>query len=411
LKKRIVFFILFLSTLFSCTRNIKPTAPEKIPQIRILLGTIDQRDSLQFKGNFTLTLEEAVYELGRHNPFFYLSLSKNGFKMYNTNRLFVFSGKDIVHISPSDPLRDRFKFRNKWYKGKIILRLSQMGKFDFINVVNLETYLKSVVASEMPSQKNSYLEALKAQAICARTYALKKMNERVHQPFDVFSDINDQVYSGLSHLSKRATQAVNATRGVVLQYQDSLAEIYFHSTCGGISEDPADLWGHKNSPPYLKIRKDVLGDQFACRISPFFRWRRQFTFYQIDSLFKRRFHYSPMSASHGDTLQLSCRLQVLQRSASGRVKQLEIQYADTTVVLHNFEIRRFFSKFNRGGLPSLLFTLNVSADSVLVINGGGYGHGIGLCQWGALNMSEQGFKYYDILVNQYFPGTYLKRIY
>ncbi len=411
MKRKIIVLLLFTLALFSCTRNIKPTPRSRVPQIRVLLGNIGQRDSLLLHGKFKLQLEEAAYELGRHNPFFYLSLSRNGFKMYNSNRLFVFNAKDIVHISPADPLSDRFKFRNKWYKGKIILRLSDEGKLSLINSVDLESYLKSVVSGEMPSSKKGYLEALKAQAICARTYALNKMNARIHQPFDVYGDINDQVYAGLNRQTKLATQAVEATRGVVLQYQDTLAQIYFHSTCGGISEDPADLWGQKNSPPYLKVRKDVLGDQFACRISPSYRWQRRFSFRQIDSLFARRFNYSFLTRPVTDTLHLQCRFKVLQRTGSGRVKQLQISYADTTVTLQNFEIRSFFSKFNQGALPSLLFTLSSEDDSVLVINGGGYGHGIGLCQWGALNMSLQGFKYYDILVNQYFPGTYLKRIY
>lgn len=411
MKTKITVLLLFGLMLFSCTRNIKPTTPSKIPRIRVLLGNINQRDSLQLKGKFKLQLEEAIYELGRHNPFFYLSLSKNGFKMYNPNRLFVFNGKDVVHISPTDPLNDRFKFRNKWYKGKIILRLSDQGALSLINVIDLESYLKSVVVGEMPSGKKSYLEALKAQAICARTYALNKMDERRHRPFDVYADINDQVYSGLNRHTDLATKAVEATKGVVLEYQDTLAQIYFHSTCGGISEDPADLWGRKNSPPYLKVRKDVLGNQFTCSVSPYFRWQRRFTFRQIDSLFALRFHRSNLAAPVSDTLHLQCRFNVLQRTASGRVKQLQINYADTTVTLQNFEIRSFFSKFNQGALPSLLFALSTENDSVLVIKGGGYGHGIGLCQWGALNMSEQDFKYYDILVNQYFPGTYLKRIY
>ncbi len=397
--------------LFSCTKNIKPTAPSKIPRIRVLLGNVQKRDSLQLQGKFTLKLEEAVYELGRHNPFFYLSLSKNGFKLYNRNRLFVFGFKDVVHLSPTNPVNDRFKFRNKWYKGKIILRHSAKGFLNVINVVDLESYLKSVVVGEMPSKKKAYLEALKAQAICARTYALNKMAARRRQAFDVYADINDQVYAGLSSQTPLATQAVNATKGVVLQYGDSLAQIYFHSTCGGISEDPADLWGQSPSPPYLRVHKDVLGRQFTCAPSPYFRWQRFFTFRQIDSLFAVFFHRPPLTSAPKDTLHLQCRFKVLQRSASGRVKRLQIDYADTTVVLRNFEIRRFFSKFNRGTLPSLLFTLSARNDSVLAISGGGYGHGIGLCQWGALNMSRQGFKYYDILVNQYFPGTYLKRIY
>lgn len=412
MKNKLFSLILITLTLFSCTFNIKPTTPpSRAPQIRVLLANFSQKDSLLLKGTFTLQLEEALYVLGKHNPFFYISPSKSGFKMYNTNRLFVFNASDVIRISPANAQRDRFKFRNKWYKGKIILRTASNGSIQLINAINLEDYLKSVVAGEMPSGKEEYFEALKAQAICARTYALNKMNARKGQHFDVYGDFRDQEYGSLDKQTKLATLAVQSTRGVVLQYHDSLAQVYFHSTCGGVTESAANLWGSSRQLPYLPVRKDVLGDSFACSVSPYFRWTRRFTFSQIDSLFNKNFHHPLIKRPVNDTLTVHCAFKVNDRTLSGRVKSLTIDCPDTSVVLNNFQIRQFFSTFNAGKLPSLLFTLHSEGDSVLVIRGGGYGHGVGMCQWGALNMSMLKFKYYDILVNQYFPGTYLKRLY
>ena len=408
--KILVLFSLILA-LFSCTQNIKPTRPSRAPSIRVLLGRISQKDSLTFKGAFRLRLEEAVYELGKHNPFFYLSPAGTGFKMYNPNRLFVFNTNDVVKISPVAENVSRFKFRNKWYKGKIILQVASDGAILLVNKVDLEEYLKSVVPGEMPSSKNGYQEALKAQAICARTYALNQMASRRGNDFDVYADFRDQVYGGLSQQSRLASQAVDATRGVVLEYNDSLAQVYFHSTCGGITESAGNVWGARRQHSYLPVQKDVLGDHFTCQTSPFFRWTRRFTFQQLDSLFRVKLHHPIIPNTVQDTLRLTCHVSIDQRTSSGRVASLSIACPDTTVVLRTYAIRHFFSTAGKGDLPSLLFTLKTPTDSVLVIRGGGYGHGVGMCQWGALNMSLQGFKYYDILVNQYFPGTYLKRIY
>ncbi|NOX88977.1 MAG: SpoIID/LytB domain-containing protein [Calditrichaeota bacterium] len=411
MRTKLFLILILIFSLFSCTKNIKPTQPSKAPKIRVLLGKIDHRDSLLFDGKYSLQLEEAQYELGKKNAFFYLSPSKTGFKIYNQNRLFVFNANDIIRLTPLEFTNNKFKFRNKWYKGEIILQLDDNASILLINNIDLEEYLKSVLVGEMPSDKDGYLEALKAQAICARTYAINKMNQRQDNAYHVYGDFHDQEYAGLEKRTKLADYAVETTRGVVLKYQDTLAQIYYHSTCGGILEDINNLWSGQSNLSYLSSRKDVLGDTFTCAISPYFRWERTFTIEQIDSLFGNRFHRSLLKKPLTDTLRLRLKIDVNQRTSSGRVKSLTLTYADTSVVLKDFEIRRFFSKFNSGNLPSLLFKISSSSDSVLVINGGGFGHGIGLCQWGAMNMSLKGFKYYDILVNQYFPGTYLKRMY
>ena len=102
---------------------------------------------------------------------------------------------------------------------------------------------------------------------------------------------------------------------------------------------------------------------------------------------------------------------MLKRTSSGRVAELQITFGDTAFTLHGYEIRDFFKLPQGQSLPSTLFTIKAISDSLLVINGGGFGHGVGMSQFGAMYMSEKGFKYYDILVNKYFIGTYLKKVY
>lgn len=411
LKLKIFLFILLTLFIFSCQPHVKPTKISKAPLINVLLADFSNLDSLEFDGKFYLQLEEARYQLGQRQKKFYLSLSKTGFKFYHpVDRLFSFNQNDVVILTPDNPLKARFKFRNKWYKGKIIFRLSDTNSILLINQIDLEEYLKAVLVGEMPSNKDDYLEALKAQAICARTYALSRMEQNKDNPFHVYADVRDQVYASLDRRTSLADKAVDATRGVALMFNGKLAQVYFHSTCGGILEDIRNYWSGP-AVSYLSSRKDVIGDKFTCALSPHFRWQKTFSFEQIDSLFQAQFGKSYLNRLPQDTLDLFCKFKVLERTSSGRVKALKIEYADTSVVLNNFSIRKFFTEKNGRSLPSLLFKLSSNNDSTLTITGGGYGHGIGLCQWGALNMSMMGFRYYDILVNQYFPGTYLKEMY
>lgn len=401
-------FLLLLATL-SCQPNLINKRSTKAPDIRVLLAEISQTVPISFHGTFVLYAEEATYELGKKNNRIDLSLLKNGFKLSNSNRIFSFRGEDIVRLSPQKN-SSWFTFKNRSYKGDLLLSLNKTGKIAVVNKLNLEEYLKGVVPAEMPSGNSDYFEALKAQAVCARTYSLKKMLEHKEHSFDVYADVRDQVYAGREAESPLASEALRLTSGDILMYHDTLATVYYNSTCGGMTEAVQNVWPAAPEFPYLQPQKDILGDGFACAVSPLYRWERSFSIQELDSLFKRRFNTSFLNRAVSDTTRLVFKARVLNRSAQGRAQQMQLVYGDTSVVLKRFEIRRFFSKKNTGTLPSLFFTLS-SNDSTINLSGGGSGHGVGMCQWGALNMSQKGFKYYDILVNKYFKGTYLKKVY
>ncbi len=400
--------LLLLLVAFSCQPNMIKKSSNKAPNIRVLLAEVSQTTPLFFQGTFVLYSEEAAYELGSNNNHLDISLLKNGFKLSNPKRIFTFRREDIVRLFPKETA-SWFTFKNKTYKGGIILSINSEGKINVVNKLSLEEYLKGVVPAEMPSGNPAYLEALKAQAVCARSYSLKKMLYRKTQPFDVYADVRDQVYSGRDVEKPLATEALAATHGDVLMFHDTLATVYYHSTCGGVLEAVQNVWNTKPFP-YLQPQKDILGNGFACSVSPLFRWERQFNFTELDSLFSLRFNKTLLHQTVSDTTQLVFKSQVLDRTAQGRVQKMQLAYGDTSVTLEGYAIRRFFSKKKQGALPSSFFTLS-SNDSTIILTGGGSGHGVGMCQWGALNMSQKGFKYYDILVNKYFKGTYLKKVY
>ncbi len=395
--------------LFSCQPILKKSGLTPAPKIRVLLASISQKDSIFFNDKYLLHSEEAQYEFGKKNKKIYLTISRFGYKIFNANRLLTFSAQEIIRFKPLS--RDAsFRFQGNEYYGEIIIAAQDQNTLQIINRLDLERYLQGVVPAEIPTSQKEYLNAVKAQAICARTYALKKIEHQSDRLFDVYDDQRDQVYKGGNVHNPLSDQALRQTRGDVLMYKDSLADVFYHSTCGGITENASDVFSGL-ARPYLISAKDLIGQEFACTISPKFRWRRTFTLPQIDSLFKEIKNISLLNQTVKDTTQLELRAQVLQRSASGRVQKMQIIYGDSSLMLQEYDIRKFFKDRNGRTLPSTLFYIENPSDSLMVIKGGGYGHGIGMCQWGAVNMSVKGFKYYDILVNKYFPGTILKKAY
>lgn len=407
---KLIFSFLFFSLfLVSCQPGLIRPPIDSAPQIRVLLKRLQQPDSLILNGEYTLISEEAQYELGQNNKILHIVPLKKNFRLYTDNRSFTFNLYDNIRLHSSSPGAS-FSLRNKAYQGDLHLGFSEALGVSLINKIDLEKYLYAVVSSEMPSSKKEYFEALKAQAICARTYALAKIKKRKNHLYDVSADHNDQVYGGLHSISALARKAVDRTRGDVLTYNDSLATVFYHSTCGGISESAENIWPGLN-PPYLQSRKDVLGNGFSCQSSPYYRWRRVFTMSQLDSLLQTQTGYSLLNKNVKDTTEILFRATVLQRSSSGRVQKMKLEYADSVLFIEKYKIRSFFHDSNGRGLPSLLFNLKSKNDSLLVFEGAGFGHGVGMCQWGALHMSEQGFKDYDILIHKYFPGTRFKKEY
>ena len=135
-------------------------------------------------------------------------------------------------------------------------------------------------------------------------------------------------------------QAVLETTGSVLFYNNELADAYFHASCGGISEDASDVW---KSPQvaYLKSQQDVIGKEFADLESPYYRWTNERTIIQLDSMFNKNFGVSYLSKVVQDTMDIPFKMFVKERSSSGRVMKLAVNYGTDQQELNGYEIRRF----------------------------------------------------------------------
>ncbi len=403
---KFLIFIIFL--LSSCIpQKIDEKQSLNIPTIKILLSKVNSADTLHFNGTYFLETEEARYEFGTSNNTVYLSMVSNGYKIYNDKRLFLFRRTDKVSFIPQKK-EFTFKYDKKEYSGDLTLVNADSSTLMLINKIDLESYLQGVVPAEIFTNDQDQLEAIKSQAICARSYALKKMNDRKEIAYHVYADIRDQAYGGAGQRTKLGDQAVLETTGSVLLFDNKLADTYFHASCGGVLEDAGDVW---NGPQitYLKSQQDVIGKEFADIGSPYFRWKKERTVGQLDSAFTNFFGISYLNNIVQDTMDIPLRMVIKERTPSGRVKKMVVNYGTDQQELKGYEIRRFLGWPIGSLLPSTLFNLS-SSDSKIIINGAGNGHGVGLCQYGAMYKAQKGLQYYHIL-RSYFPGTVLKKVY
>lgn len=280
-----------------------------------------------------------------------------------------------------------------------------------VNRVGLEQYLVGVVGAEMGRRTPEEREALKAQAVASRTYALRNLGRFADQGFDLAADVSSQVYGDARTADTLVMEAVAATHGEVLEYDGVLIDAFFSSTCGGHSEDGVAAFAGADRP-YLRAQPDLAPDGTAwCAISPRFTWREQWTGAQLLAILRRTLASEGLPAARATDLR---DVRPLDRTGSGRIASLELVGSRGRTVVRGQAIRRVLSPAPGAWLRSTDFTIRVgrggSRIERVTVEGRGYGHGVGMCQWGAIGRSRAGHEYTEILMS-YFPGTSLRRIY
>ncbi|HEX2865396.1 MAG TPA: SpoIID/LytB domain-containing protein [Ignavibacteriales bacterium] len=297
-------------------------------------------------------------------------------------------------------------YNGKSYKGSFSI-LNAKGKLLLVNSLGLEDYLKGVLYSEMgvASMREDDIEALKAFAVCARNYALMKLRQ-TGRPFDLYSDVRDQVYGGYYPSRTLISRAVDETAGLVLKYNGELATVFYSSSCGGRTENSDNVFRQK-SIPYLKGVNE--GEEAFCRIAPGYNWEESYTDKEIVNRL--------ISAGYVKKGEYTLKdIVIKSRYDSGRANELQISLEDSEsepldVIIIGNKIRYVIrSKTSGNLLKSTMFDLSPVYDGgrllKVTIKGRGNGHGVGLCQWGAIGQSRKGRKFEDIL-SFYFPGTVL----
>ncbi len=266
------------------------------------------------------------------------------------------------------------------YQGAIELWKGSEGYF-LINVVELEEYVKGVVASEVGI--NWPIEALKAQAVLARTYAVAHiLRNRTRNFYDVTSSVFHQVYKGKGG-TEEVDKAVKETKGEILTFNKEPIMAYYHACSVEKTEDPKEVFGREY--PYLQ------SVEVPFTPSPYNIWERKITFDLLEKVLQ---------------IDKIKDVEIVGYTNTGRIKELKFSNGKTSKVIKANDLRRLL-KWTI--LPSTMITdMRVENDGV-IFEGRGYGHGVGMCQWCAFQMAQEGKNYRDIL-QHFYPGTILSKI-
>lgn len=293
------------------------------------------------------------------------------------------------------------------YRGALLFTASKNGKFAVVNYLDVEEYLRGVVPLEMGRRPLREIEALKAQAVAARTYTYHRMARRSNAPFDMVATVADQVYGGAGVENREADMAVKQTAGLVLVSGDSLALAYYHSTCGGRTADVYDVW-KKPPQPYLQSVADLDSMQNPyCNISTYATWyekwsRRDFSRIVIGELRKTY----PKERFAGDVIDFS----IQEWFPCGRVKRCTITGRGWKKVVGGDKIRFILRRATKGNpiLRSASFSIKTPLGLTIELTGQGYGHGVGMCQMGAVGRARDGQNFQTILAAYYSGITIAK---
>jgi stage II sporulation protein D len=301
------------------------------------------------------------------------------------------------------------------YPGKIKVYYNG-GGVSVVNVLPLETYLEGVVPHEMGNPGPHAYAALEAQAIAARTYALAKLRARADEPFDVYAGVMDQVYRGSEGIFPLASSAVRETAGYVLSHKGGLAKAYYCASCGGHTSDIRRVWPQRESAAYLTGIRDTepVSRKTNCLEGRRFRWRHSFSGRGLGEILRKTLPQE-LGVDREEIGALRD-IRIMERSASGRVTALEIETERGVFRVQGDRIRWVLmtDPDKRTILPSTLFNIEKKFKrehiSFVSIVGGGNGHGVGMCQYGAIGMANKGYTY-DMILAHYYPGCSVVREY
>lgn len=332
------------------------------------------------------------------------------------------TGGDLEMLGAGEPLRVSgtvlvrpggdgvVQIGDRTYRGSVLLRPGSTG-VTAINVLDLETYLLGVVPLEIGGGRPAEeLAAVKAQAIAARTYAIGHMGRRGSLGFDFYATVMDQVYGGAGVEDETASRAVRETRGEILTYGGEPIQAYYHSTCGGRTAALHEVWPGEPRP-YLQSVSDRRPDGgWYCESSNRFRWTEHWDEDELEATLTQGLRDRGVE---GAVTRVEA-LEVTGRTTSGRAEALLVDTGDDEYLVRADSIRWVLRPEPNRILNSAAIALEPEHSggvvTELTVEGAGWGHGIGMCQIGAIGRSRAGHSYRDILL-AYYPGTRITRLY
>lgn len=390
-----LFKIIFIIIFFFLT-GLMPSYPENGSpvNIRVLLYSGVEPARISSPAPFNFITDEKPVEA---------DASKDYLVQIKDNALIITGPGGTELIKSNSPVSvistsgEPLKLNGKRYRGNFQL-LPGKEKFLILDTLPLENYLLGVLPLELNVKEP---EALKAQAVVARTYALGKILKSSKKDFDVTSDPSNQAYGGFDAETSLCSNAVRETAGQILTFNGKLADsVCYHSTCGGHTEDNEKVFGTKPIP-YLR----GVDCQESCKNSRFYTWKITWTRESLEKILND-------SLDSEKKIGKLRSIEILEQGSSGRVSKLLIEGENGKIVVTGDEIRKFLKFSNDKGklqnLYSTLFKISLTIDNgeitQIEADGGGWGHGVGMCQFGSLGMAKKGMDYRQIL-SHYFSGT------
>lgn len=304
----------------------------------------------------------------------------------------VLNAGSTVTLSPEDPAA--FLVVNcpsrsdRQYRGSIELSLKS-GSIKLVNILSVDDYLKGVLPAELGSGAPE--EALKAQAIVARTYTLTNADKHSALGYGLCDSTCCQTYSGVHVESKKCTKAIIDTADQVIYYGDKLAEVFYSTDCGGVTQSYEEAY-KRPAFPYLGAVAD------PCELDHY-SWEKSLKLPDLGAKLMKA------GVKEADGIQS---IRVSGQGPSGRAQSLEIlgKLGATTI-----SSSKFRAALGYDVVKSTLFTLESAEDGSVLIKGKGWGHGIGLCQTGAIQLAESPHDYTcDMILAHYFPGTHISQL-
>ena len=377
-------FILALSlVLMSAALEASGSLPLNEPLVRVLILEDVKDVACSIKGSYQIMnpATEEVLKEGKHLKKLAIAMSPEGISLdetvYPIDRLRITTEKSIIiHRNQKDyAYRGTFDFIRKGPETTLI-----------VNSINLENYVRGVLYHEITDRWP--IEAMKAQAVAVRSYALYQIQKSKNQPFDVRSNAYSQVYGGKSAEHYRTNLAVKRTQYQYLMFEGNILPTYYHSVCGGHTENATELWNHDLAP----LRGVVCS---FCEYSPLYQWRKNFRLKDIQDKLNAKGHRFGMIQE----------IVVKEKTSSGRAKTLEIKTRDGK--RKNISAKDFREAIGSNDVKSNFYDIEMKGYFLDLV-GHGWGHGVGLCQWGAYGMAKKHFTYEEIL-QFYYPQASLVR--
>lgn len=316
--------------------------------------------------------------------------------------------------------------KTRTYAGRLRLQPNAYGDYTLVNRVDIEDYLRGVVPYEIAPQAPQ--KAIEAQSIIARTYALRNLRRFQADGYELCATVHCQVYKGLSGSKAHVDRAISATAGQVLTYNGELVDALYSSTTGGVTASFEDIWDGQ-ARPYLRAAVDAPGKPWDLQARSLadegaferfiqlqqgfnetgtraFRWRKTSTLEDLGADLRKYLDRVRHPQAEFEALES---LEIVARSPSGRILQMDVRTDLGTFSLFKTEVRSAL-----GPPRSTLFYLEPVRDpagslSGYTFIGGGFGHGVGLSQYGSYNLARLGWSARQIL-EFYYPGAELRAL-